>query len=68
MGIPLVWIDLEMISLKIENVRVLEIACIITNGKLDIMVKEPELIINQHKECLKNMDQWCFRWSPQVAH
>lgn len=56
---PLVWIDLEMTGLKIENDRILEIACIITDGKLDKMVQGPDLIINQPEECLQNMDQWC---------
>lgn len=55
---PLVWIDLEMTGLEIENDRILEIACIITDGKLDTMVKGPDLIINQPEECLQNMSEW----------
>jgi DNA polymerase III epsilon subunit-like protein len=31
---PLVWIDLEMTGLNVEVDRILEIACIITNGDL----------------------------------
>jgi len=31
---PLVWIDLEMTGLDITKDRILEIACIITDGKL----------------------------------
>ncbi|KAB2034887.1 hypothetical protein ES319_D04G114200v1 [Gossypium barbadense] len=30
--LPLVWIDLEMTGLNIETDRILEIACIITDG------------------------------------
>lgn len=56
---PLVWIDLEMTGLDIERDRILEIACIITDGELVKMVKGPDLIINQPEECLQNMDQWC---------
>lgn len=56
---PLVWIDLEMTGLEVENCRILEIACIITDGKLDKMIQGPDLIINQPEECLQNMDQWC---------
>lgn len=56
---PLVWIDLEMTGLEIEKDRILEIACIITDGELVKMVKGPDLIINQPEECLQNMDQWC---------
>ncbi|MBA0633382.1 hypothetical protein Gotri_001930, partial [Gossypium trilobum] len=32
--LPLVWIDMEMTGLDIEVDRILEIACIITDGKL----------------------------------
>ncbi|VAI63355.1 unnamed protein product [Triticum turgidum subsp. durum] len=31
---PLVWIDLEMTGLDISKDRILEIACIVTDGKL----------------------------------
>lgn len=40
--LPLVWIDLEMTGLNIETDRILEIACIITNGNL---TKSVEVIL-----------------------
>ncbi|XP_038984561.1 oligoribonuclease-like [Phoenix dactylifera] len=56
---PLVWIDLEMTGLNIEVDRILEIACVITDGKLAKSVEGPDLVIIQTKECLDNMGQWC---------
>ncbi|XP_020581195.1 oligoribonuclease isoform X4 [Phalaenopsis equestris] len=56
---PLVWIDLEMTGLEIEVDRILEIACIITDGKLNKSVEGPDLVIKQSKECLDRMGEWC---------
>ncbi|KAG2650824.1 hypothetical protein PVAP13_1NG164300 [Panicum virgatum] len=56
---PLVWIDLEMTGLDITKDRILEIACIITDGKLTKQIEGPDLVINQSKDCLDNMDEWC---------
>ncbi|KAJ8563711.1 hypothetical protein K7X08_032163 [Anisodus acutangulus] len=57
--LPLVWIDLEMTGLNIEVDRILEIACIVTNGNLTKSIEGPDLVIHQAKECLDNMGEWC---------
>ncbi|XP_076902382.1 oligoribonuclease-like [Bidens hawaiensis] len=57
--LPLVWIDLEMTGLNIEVDRILEIACIITDGKLNNSVEGPDLVIHQPKKCLDEMGEWC---------
>ncbi|XP_055812908.1 oligoribonuclease-like isoform X3 [Solanum dulcamara] len=57
--LPLVWIDLEMTGLNIEVDRILEIACIVTNGNLTKSMEGPDLVIHQAKECLDNMAPWC---------
>ncbi|KAL2316924.1 hypothetical protein Fmac_030800 [Flemingia macrophylla] len=57
--LPLVWIDLEMTGLDIEVDRILEIACIITDGNLTKSVEGPDLVIHQTKECLDKMGEWC---------
>ncbi|XVF68600.1 hypothetical protein PTKIN_Ptkin11bG0014900 [Pterospermum kingtungense] len=57
--LPLVWIDLEMTGLDIEVDRILEIACIITDGSLTKSVEGPDLVIHQPKECLDRMGEWC---------
>ncbi|XP_021278528.1 oligoribonuclease [Herrania umbratica] len=57
--LPLVWIDLEMTGLNIEVDRILEIACIITDGNLTKTLEGPDLVIHQSKECLDRMGEWC---------
>ncbi|OMO91471.1 Exonuclease [Corchorus olitorius] len=57
--LPLVWIDLEMTGLDIEVDRILEIACIITDGNLNKSIEGPDLVIHQSKECLDRMGEWC---------
>ncbi|GLT56769.1 hypothetical protein SLA2020_297880 [Shorea laevis] len=57
--LPLVWIDLEMTGLNVEVDRILEIACIITDGNLTKSVEGPDLVIHQSKECLDGMGEWC---------
>ncbi|XP_019178436.1 PREDICTED: oligoribonuclease [Ipomoea nil] len=57
--LPLVWIDLEMTGLNVEVDRILEIACVITDGRLTKSIEGPDLVIHQPKECLDNMGEWC---------
>lgn len=57
--LPLVWIDLEMTGLNVEVDRILEIACIVTDGKLTKSIEGPDLVIHQSKECLDRMGEWC---------
>lgn len=56
---PLVWIDLEMTGLDVEIDRILEIACVVTDGKLTKSVEGPDLVIRQTKLCLDGMGDWC---------
>ncbi|GMI74357.1 hypothetical protein like AT2G26970 [Hibiscus trionum] len=56
---PLVWIDLEMTGLDVEVDRILEIACIISDGNLTKSLEGPDLVIHQSKECLGRMGEWC---------
>ena len=55
----LVWIDLEMTGLDPENDVILEIACVITDGKLNIIEQGPSFVINQPEKKLDAMGQWC---------
>jgi oligoribonuclease len=57
--LPLVWIDLEMTGLNIEYDRILEIACVVTDGNLTKSVEGPDLVIHQTKECMDKMGEWC---------
>lgn len=57
----IVWIDMEMTGLDIEKDKIMEIACIITDGNLDIVAEGPNIILNVPKEILENMDDWCMK-------
>ena len=54
----LIWIDLEMTGLDPEKEKIIEIATIITDSNLTIIAEGPNLVINQPKELLDNMDEW----------
>ncbi|OIT40770.1 oligoribonuclease [Nicotiana attenuata] len=45
--------------LNIEVDRILEIACVVTDGNLTKSIEGPDLVINQPKECLDKMGEWC---------
>lgn len=54
----LVWIDLEMTGLDVTRERIIEIATLITDAKLNIIAEGPELVIHQSDELLAAMDEW----------
>lgn len=57
----LIWIDLEMTGLDINNCYIIEIATIITDSQLNILATGPEIAIFQTDEILNNMDAWCIK-------
>lgn len=54
----MVWIDLEMSGLDPDKERVLEMALLVTDGKLEIIAEGPELVIKQDDALLEGMDAW----------
>jgi oligoribonuclease len=50
-----VWIDLEMTGLFPETDQILEIACIITDGNLNILEEGQSLVIHQPESVLEGM-------------
>ena len=54
----LIWIDMEMSGLDADNDRVLEVAIIVTNEKLDTVCEAPVLVVHQSDEVLDRMDDW----------
>jgi oligoribonuclease len=55
----LIWIDLEMTGLDVNNDLIIEIATIVTDAKLNILGEGPDLVIHQSNEVLDKMDEWC---------
>jgi len=54
----LVWIDLEMTGLDIKKDVILEIACVITDGNLNMLAEGPSFVIHQPEDLLVTMDAW----------
>ena len=54
----LIWIDLEMTGLNPEKERIIEIATLITDSQLNVLAEGPNLIVNQPKNLLDQMDDW----------
>lgn len=54
----LIWIDLEMTGLDTENDKIIEIATIVTNSKLEILEEGPVIAIHQSDAILNGMDSW----------
>jgi len=55
----LIWIDLEMTGLDPEKESIIEIATIVTDNDLNILAEGPNLVINQPKNLMDAMDDWC---------
>ncbi|XP_066256729.1 oligoribonuclease [Euwallacea similis] len=55
----IVWIDLEMTGLNVDQDKIMEIACLITDCNLNIIAESSDIVINQSKETLNGMDKWC---------
>ncbi len=54
----LIWIDLEMTGLDVDNDRIIEIATIVTDKHLNTLAQGPVLAIHQPDDILAAMDQW----------
>ncbi|SFD70422.1 oligoribonuclease [Thiohalospira halophila DSM 15071] len=54
----LIWIDLEMTGLDTDNDCIIEIATIVTDGRLNVLAEGPELAIHQSDAILAGMDEW----------
>jgi len=54
-----VWMDLEMTGLEVEYCHIIEIACIITDKKLEIIAEAEPIVIYQPYEIVNSMNDWC---------
>ena len=54
----LIWIDLEMTGLHPDNDRIIEIATVVTDAKLNILAEGPVIAVHQSDEMLQQMDEW----------
>ncbi|MBK8970324.1 MAG: oligoribonuclease [Hahellaceae bacterium] len=54
----LIWVDLEMTGLDPEHDRIIEMAAIVTDDNLNIVVEGPVIAVYQPPEVLALMDDW----------
>ena len=52
----LVWIDCEMTGLNLERDALIEIACLVTDGSLDVLDEGLDLVIKPPPEALDQME------------
>jgi len=57
----LVWMDLEMTGLDPDVDTILEIATLITDGKLNVIAEGPNLAVHQPDSVLDGMNAWCIQ-------
>ncbi|WP_444959147.1 oligoribonuclease [Microbulbifer sp. ZKSA002] len=54
----LIWIDLEMTGLNPDKERIIEIATVVTDSRLEILAEGPSMVIHQSDALLDAMDEW----------
>ncbi len=54
----LVWVDMEMTGLDPDRDRVLEIAIVVTDARLEVVAEAPVLVVHQSDAVLEGMDAW----------
>lgn len=54
----LIWIDMEMTGLDPLRDRIIEVALIVTDNRLETVAQAPVLVIHQSDEVLDGMDAW----------
>ena len=54
----LVWIDMEMSGLDPDNDKILEVALIVTDARLEVLEESPVLVVHQPDSVLDAMDDW----------
>jgi oligoribonuclease len=54
----LIWIDLEMTGLKPDTDRIIELAIVITDERLEPVAEGPVRVVHQGDHVLEGMDSW----------
>ncbi len=54
----LVWVDMEMTGLDPDRDRVIEIAFVVTDARLEVVAEAPVLVVHQSDVVLSGMDAW----------
>ena len=54
----LIWVDMEMSGLNPDSDRVLEVAVVVTDPRLETIAEGPVLVLHQADSVLAGMDSW----------
>jgi oligoribonuclease len=54
----LIWLDMEMTGLNPDTDRIIEIAMVVTDSKLDTVAESPVLVVHQSDAVIDAMDKW----------
>ncbi len=54
----LIWLDMEMTGLEPERDRIIEIAIVITDERLEVVAEAPVIVVHQPDAVLDAMDDW----------
>ncbi|MDH4394731.1 MAG: oligoribonuclease [Limnobacter sp.] len=54
----LLWVDMEMTGLDPSNDRIIEVAIVVTDSKLNVLAEGPVIAVHQSDEALAKMDDW----------
>jgi oligoribonuclease len=54
----LIWLDMEMTGLEPDRDRIIEVAIVITDAKLNTVAEAPVIAVHQSDAVLEGMDEW----------
>ncbi|KAF2898862.1 hypothetical protein ILUMI_07320 [Ignelater luminosus] len=63
----ILWLDMEMSGLDIDRDQIMEVACLVTDGDLNIVAEGPNIIVHQPDSVLDNMNEWCTKQHKQTG-
>lgn len=55
-----------MTGLNIDEDKIMEVACLITDSNLNIVAEGPDIVIHQPEKVLNNMKEWCIKQHGKV--
>ena len=57
----LVWVDLEMTGLDVNQEHIIEMACLVTDKNLNPLCEGLNIVIHQPDHILDAMGEWCTK-------